>query len=184
MYEKLKVKYKFPQQRLMKCVYRLTIGDKFYIGRTKQLNSRVSSHINGIYKAMNEYDLLNLYQRNNTTGERSKLSFSYYKNFAKYLLEHPKINTMYVEVIYHSPYHKNISIVEKQQLRYYENHPDCLNKVFNTGIDSSSIHQYAAKKVGRFVYYYDINNPNELIPCTYNLYADGKYNKPKTKSKL
>lgn len=184
MYEKLNVKYKFPQQRLMKCVYRLTIGDKFYIGRTKQLCNRVNAHINSIQKAMDNYYALNLYPRSKTISEKNSLSFSNYKNIAKYIFEHPKVNTLYVEVIYHSAYQKDISIVERQQLRYYENHPDCLNNVFNTGLDFSSIHQYTAKKVGRFVYYYEVDNPNELIPFTYNLRSNGHYNKPRTKSKL
>jgi len=180
MYPKLKIKYQNSQQKLMKCVYRLTIGDKLYIGRTRQLDQRVKAHVGSICLAMNNYDKLNLFKRNDRYPE-AKLHYYTYQHIAKYLLEHPKIDTIFVEVLYHSPYHKDVSIVENQWLRYYENHPDYLNLVFRSGIDTRRFHEYGVKKVGRFLYYYELDNPNELIPCTYNLYNDGKFNKPKKK---
>jgi hypothetical protein len=165
----------------MKCVYRLSIGNKFYIGRTRQLDQRVKSHVSSIQNAMNNYDLLSLYHRGGESTDLRRLHYHTYRHFAKYLLENPKIDTVYVEVLFYSPYHKEISIIENKQLRYHENHPDCLNNTFRAGIDKKRFHEYGVKKVGRFLYYYELDNPNELIPCTYNLQNTGSYNKPRKK---
>lgn len=180
-YSKLKVKYSVPQFRLMKCVYRLRIGDKFYIGRTRQLNQRVQAHLNGIQCAMNNYNLLNLYRRHRDINEPNrKISCYYYEKMAKYIFEHPNIDTIYVDVLYYSPHNKNISIVERSFLRHFENHKDCFNATFNTGLDFSIQYEYGVKKVGNFIYYYELTNPNELIPCNYNLYPkQDSWNKPR-----
>lgn len=178
MERRIKIVFKNPHERLMKCVYRISIGDMLYIGRTRQLDQRIKAHENYINKAIENYSQLVLYKR---VSERDLLRpCRFYIQFAKYLLEHPKIEVLEVEAIYHSPYHKDISGYENSRLRLWEKHPDCLNNIFVSGIDRKHYHEYTCKKVGNFLYYYEIDNPNELIPHYYNLYNTGKYNIPQS----
>lgn len=151
--------FKYKYQQSMKGVYIYRIGEMFYIGRSINIGLRAKQHASKIKSTLNIYSKI---INNLCTYTQSKTSKSYIRA-AIYLLEHPRIKNIIVEVIHCCSLTNDMCIKEKQLLRLYENHPCCLNSIFESSIIYDN-HIIKYKKVGRFLYYYEERNPNELMP--------------------
>lgn len=161
----------------MRGVYKITFGNKFYIGRANCLASRMYQHQTAINGVMKIYaSMINL---KGADGCYADKWFSYRK-FAKYLQENPKIKYGVVEVLQRCSGIKDLYETEYAILRSVRGNPDCLNRSY---IASKQNFDYEVgwefKKVGNVFYYYDPAEPNKLFPHVYNISAIGEISKPR-----
>lgn len=167
-----------PQPRLMKCVYKITFGHRFYVGRTKNLSFRVAQHERGINFLMNNYADIST---NGYKTELKRKQVSYYKSTAQFLLENPKITTGKVEVLQRALTNNELYFAENKYLRELDGNRDCLNKAFNASKPkrSEKYTLWDVVKIGNVFYYYDHCEPEIFLPHYYNL-INGKISVPRT----
>lgn len=111
------IEYKNPQHKLMKCVYKITIGNRFYIGQCMRLAERMYQHQGHINRCLKRY----------TMPKETEIS---YIPIVRYLHENPKISTLQVEVVQRCITAWDLSYAEKIWLSDYMSNPDCLNGTF------------------------------------------------------
>lgn len=108
------IEYKNPQHKLMKCIYKITIGNKFYIGQCMRLAERMYIHKSKINLALTRYTM---------TREADE----HYIHIARYLHENPKVTKLQVEVIQRGISAWDLAYAEKSWLSDCIGNPDCLN---------------------------------------------------------
>lgn len=106
-------------------VYKITFGEKFYIGRTNIVFNRWWNH----NKSIN--DLIN----RNLLNPRE----SHYGGLQRYLFENPNIKIGYMQVIYRTECFYDMCNAEDLILKFYKNHPDALNRNFYASSPSASV---------------------------------------------
>jgi hypothetical protein len=102
-------------QRHLSCVYKITIGHKFYIGKTELLNRRRGQHENGINEAINDYP------------NRHPCTMSAHHKIAIFLLENPQIDVGYIEMIQCADNSKLLDYAEAELIFNSLGNSDCLN---------------------------------------------------------
>lgn len=101
----------------MKGIYKITIGNKFYIGQCKRLAKRMYQHERGIAGCLNRYGMPRQYE-------------IHYLPWCRYLNDNPQINFGTVEIIQRCVSAWDLYYAERYYLQEIEGHPDCLNSVF------------------------------------------------------
>ncbi|HMF73453.1 MAG TPA: hypothetical protein VK616_18360 [Flavitalea sp.] len=108
---------KYRHQALMRGVYRIQVGNKFYIGKADQFAIRMKQHERGLFKAW-------LYSPDLPP------EIKMYEPWIKYLLENPKVQRLEAQVIHYCRTETDCSFMEAQILSDLQGNPDCLNKRF------------------------------------------------------
>jgi len=177
MRERFKILFKVPQHRLMRGVYKITIGGKFYIGKASILQTRAYQHETALNKAINNYaEIKNLKSCNGSAAEIASM----YMEFAQHIAENPSITHGTIEVIQRCISPVQLYIAEHKILRMLVGNRDCLNKAFyGTKPRPFELTNWDVKKVGKVFYYFDPSNPTELFPHVYNISAIGEISKPR-----
>lgn len=165
MSRKIKILYKVPQHRLMRCVYKITFGGKFYIGRSTLLAQRIAAHETGINTALRGY-AKHINSGASIYSVPGKSSM--YMRLAKYLLENPQIKHGVVEVITRGITEDDLYVNELPILRNLIGNPDCLNVSFTTGRskNSGSDELWMVKRKRKEkdeLYYYSSKYPKTLF---------------------
>lgn len=101
----------------MKGIYRISIGDKFYIGQCRRLAARMYQHERGINGCLWRYNMPRPYEIS-------------YLPIVTYLNEHPKVKTGTVEVIQRCVSSYDLMIAEYYWLQDAKGNPDCFNDSF------------------------------------------------------
>ena len=117
MFYNFEIEYKHRYHRLMKGIYKITIGNKFYIGQCKRLAIRMYQHERGIAGCLNRYGMPRQYE-------------AHYLPLARYLNDNPKIRSGQAEIIQRCVSAWDLYYAENYYLKEVENNPDCLNGVF------------------------------------------------------
>ena len=114
----IKIVYKNQHHKLMRGIYRITVGDKFYIGQARILAERMYSHQTVINGCLRRFAM-------------PKQSERQYLKMAKYLHEHPLISQIQVEIIQRCVSTWDLYYAEQGWLTELKTHADCLNGSFN-----------------------------------------------------
>lgn len=131
--------------RHVSCIYRISFGNKYYIGKTKLLNMRLWSHIKNINAAINEYPIFT-----------TKTTKSYEKT-VRFLLENPKINVGYIEVLHQCENEYELWYMENKYLRDSRGDANCLNTSFYCGAINRECNMLIQQRV--YEYYRWFYNP-------------------------
>lgn len=99
----------------MKGIYRITFGNKYYIGQCKRLAARVYQHERSVNGCMDRY-------------RQPRPSDQMYMPWAQYLLENPMVVTGKVELIQRSITAWDLFCAEEVYLSEHISNPDCLNR--------------------------------------------------------
>ena len=102
----------------MRGIYKITVGDKFYIGQARVLAERIHSHEIGINGCLHRFGM-------------PKKSQQHYMKMAKYLHEHPLISELQVEIIQRCVSTWDLYYAERGWLTELKTHADCLNGAFS-----------------------------------------------------
>jgi hypothetical protein len=113
---KIDIVFAEPRHRQMKGIYRIDVGNIFYIGRAGLLANRMYNHSLSINK----------YLESQSLPESEK----YHERIIRYLQDNPKIETMKVTLIQRCVTFVDLWASENSWLSYYELHPDCVNRTF------------------------------------------------------
>jgi hypothetical protein len=111
------IEYKNPHHKLMKGIYKITFGRKFYIGQCRRLSVRVFQHQRGINGCMSRYGMPKSYEK-------------VYLPWARYLFENPQIKFGTIEMLQRCVTAKELMIAEASYLQDLRTNPDCLNASF------------------------------------------------------
>lgn len=111
------IEYKNPHHKLMKCIYKITIGNKFYIGQCMRLAERMYQHQGAINRCLKRYAMPKETEVN-------------YIPIVRYLHENPKVTVLQVEVIQRCITAWDLGYAERSWLADFYNNPDCLNIQF------------------------------------------------------
>lgn len=133
------------------CVYRIKFGEKFYIGRTKQLYSRLCAHIRNINHAINQFP-------------DCHPNFDYYGKLPQFILENEYINVGYIEVLCQCEDEYKLWYMENKYLADFKGNPDCLNRTFSNQRPNMEFQPLIQQRV--YEYYRWFYNPKfdqELI---------------------
>lgn len=176
MARKIKIVFKVPQHRLMRGVYKIAFGGKFYIGRALILADRAKQHERAINGIMSDYAA----SQNLSYRDSYAKNWPSYWRIAKYLLENPKIESGTIELIQRCVTPHQMYAAELKILRTLLGNSDCWNRQFSSPRPRpTAVDEWDVKKVGSVFYYYDPANPNKLFPHCYNINAEGEMSKPK-----
>lgn len=96
-------------------IYKITFGEKFYIGRSHFIYKRRYDHYVSVNKIIN--------------GDESP-NLAYYGGLSAHLKENPKIKVGYMRVIHVSECFQEMCVAEDLILRSYIGNPDILNRGF------------------------------------------------------
>ena len=111
------IDYDHKGHKLMKGIYKITIGNKFYIGQCKRLAVRMYQHERGIAGCLNRYGMPREYE-------------AHYLPWCRYLNDNPQIKFGTVEIIQRCISAWDLYYAESYYLQEIEGHPDCLNATF------------------------------------------------------
>lgn len=147
----IKIEFKYPEQRLMKGIYRIDFENgKFYIGRAKRFAERIYMHEIGINKSLMDVDSTNPV-------------FSHYRNIARYLHEHPQLTYLKAQMIHKCVTFEDLYQWENQILSDLWSHPDCLNTSNAGGRSGKNDDTWDIKFINHIPHYFDPSNP-EILP--------------------
>lgn len=166
--------YKNEYHKLMKGIYKLTVGDKFYIGRANRLAERMYQHQGLINRCLSRYAM-------------PKLSESHYIKFAKYLHENPLITTISAEIIQRGISSWDLHYAEHNWLTEIKGHPDCLNTQFfstQANIDHDIWDAFIDDKYGIIFYFDPFDNDRRRYNMCTQLNKSGTIVKDKPNAKL
>jgi hypothetical protein len=119
MFHNFEIEYKHKYHKLMKGIYKITIGNKFYIGQCKRLAIRMYQHERGVAGCLNRYGMPRPYETK-------------YLPWVRYLNDNPKIKSGQVEIMQRCISAWDLYYAESFYLKEVSGHPDCLNGVFVT----------------------------------------------------
>jgi hypothetical protein len=164
----IKIVYKNPHHKLMRGIYKISIGDRFYIGQARILARRMYSHQMGINNCLRHFGM-------------PKESHSHYINIARYLHEHPLISSLQVEVIQRCVSTWDLLYAEQGWLTELKTHSDCFNESFTVPRRYINESLWEAEVFdGWLIKYFDPSNP---MARKYDMYtpltSGGKIAKPK-----
>ena len=126
-------------QRNMGGIYKITFGNKYYIGKTQLLNKRLFEHELSINKSFEYYKHGLKYS-----------AYGMYINLIKYLIDNPKIKIGYIELIQPCLNTKQMDYYESEilfNLRYNDDclnigkHNACINRKIGTELPSCKIYE-------------------------------------------
>lgn len=101
--------------RLIKGIYKITIGGKFYIGSAEKLHMRIYSHETSLNAALRMYP-------------ETRPSCLMHLHWAQYIYENPKITYATVDVIQRCVTDSHLYYAEQFYMNEYCWHPEYLNK--------------------------------------------------------
>jgi hypothetical protein len=161
MFYNFDIEYKQPAHKLMKGIYKITIGNKFYIGQSKRLAVRMYQHQRGITGCLNRYGMPRPYEM-------------MYLPWARYLNENPYIKSGQVEVIQRCISALDLYYAESFFLNELANHPDCLNASFAPSRYLNDDMWDIEVKDGWVIYYFDRNDPAKKYEMYQRLKVNGE----------
>lgn len=122
-------------------IYKITFGEKFYIGRTYFLFSRWYAHYLDIHKGIN--------------GDLPNHKLEFYGSLINYLQENQRIKVGYIQLIKVCQDYQDMCASEDIILRSYKGHPDIVNKNLSSQISPKAAKfmiQLVFKKDKKFFY--------------------------------
>jgi hypothetical protein len=144
----IRLTYKHNAHKLMRGVYRITMGNKFYIGRTRFFATRVWRHDKALNQALRYYpDLLPDHEM--------------YREWCRYLHENPKIKEAKCEIIHYCEDDDALHEMENKLLREVLNHPDCLNRTFQSVNPRRKTDKWCVEYRDFIPYFYDPADPEK-----------------------
>lgn len=173
MFHKFEIEYKRPEHKLMKGIYKISIGNKFYIGQCKRLAVRMYQHGRGIAGCLNRYGMPRAYEE-------------HYLPWCQYLNDNPKINVGTVEIIQRCISAWDLYYAEEYYLQEIEGHPDCLNATFKPVKSCIDDHLWDIEvRDGWIIYYFDPKEPTKKYEMYQKLTVSGEiWRKKPTKKEL
>lgn len=164
----IRIRLKYPDQGLMKGIYRINIGNKFYIGSANRVAERIYRHECSINNCLLQYPM-------------PKRSYAHYSRLAQYLHENPNITYVLAEVIQRCVTPEDMYHYENMFLTEASFNPDCINGIFYA---TTKVLRHAdtwdIEKRGNDWYYFDPQNPEVTsIPVGAPLTKAGKVANPR-----
>lgn len=146
----------------MKGIYKITIGNKFYIGQCRRLAARMYQHQRGIAGCLNRYGMPRPYEIS-------------YLPWARYLNDNPQIKTGHVEIIQRCVSAWDLYYAECNYLKDIVGHPDCLNASFipSKSYIDDELWDIEVKN-GWVIYYFDKKDPSKKFEMYQKLTEKGE----------
>lgn len=145
----IEIVFRNKYHKLMRGIYKITVGNKFYIGQASRVAERIYAHESCINWCLKRYGMPKKYEK-------------HYIKMAKYLHENPSINTLYVDVVQKCVSTWDLFYAESVWLNEHKSNPDCLNTAFlvpRRYIDDSLWDAEIAKD--GLLYYFDPSDPDQ-----------------------
>jgi hypothetical protein len=161
--------------RAMKGIYRISLGDRFYIGSTFSIYKRTYQHEFSLNKTIFNYP---------TSHPR----YDNYNKWAQYVFESRGVEKAYVDVVERCISDEQMWHRELYHIREVYGNPNNLNQSPNVARPSSMLggeeHLWDVKKCnkGNMLVYFDVNNPDNYIGCLELLNKNGTVQKKGRKS--
>jgi hypothetical protein len=152
---------------LIKGIYKITVGGKFYIGKTSNLYRRVNQHEIAINKSLLNYPT----------------AYNNYSHWAKYIYENEGIQKCVVDVIQRCVSDSELHYSEMYYLKELRGHPDCLN--LNWGSDIITTFKCIKDNLwdvtweNGFPLFFNPLRPDKKISAFAPLTANGRYSSKK-----
>lgn len=166
----IKIECKYPYQKLMKGIYRIEIGHKFYIGMATRFGERMYQHEMDINKCLRNFTM-------------PRQGYAHYLRIARYLHENPRIEYCYAEIIQKCVTGRELYFYEDRFLKDAKGNRDCLNTAFYSTKRSFGLPDtWDIKPIDGILHYFDPSNPEVKPIHIYTpLNRDGSISKPRVK---
>lgn len=112
----------FSWNRYASGIYKITFGQKFYIGRSHFLLARWYTHYSDIEKSLTD---------------PFNPKFDFYGSLISYLQENPRIKVGYIKLIKVCEDYMDMCASEDILLQSYRGHPDIANKILSSRVSPS-----------------------------------------------